>query len=356
MKVTFPYMGNIYIPLRQIFFDLGIEPIIPPPYNRETLALGAQYAPEQMCIPFKLTLGNLIRGLEMGADTIVHTTGWWSCRFGYYPHLANLILKDLGFNFRHLILRRDKILEIFSILKGLHKNYTAVAKRFSKAIFRGYYKGRILEKLERLSFRIRPKEEKKGEVSRVLNYYLKLLDQKKRIKEMRQVGKEGERKILSLPQKEGKLLRVKIVGESFCLIEPFVNFNLLERLGEMGFWVDPFLTAYRWLGFHSIRIGRSEKKKVWKMADSYWRCNVGGEDKNTVGYTLKAIRDGYDGIIHLHPFSCMPHTTVSPVLDRIGQIYQIPILQISLDEFTQEESFYNRVEAFVELIKRKSQL
>jgi predicted nucleotide-binding protein (sugar kinase/HSP70/actin superfamily) len=353
MKVTFPYMGNIYIPLRQIFLDLGIEPIIPPPYNRATLNLGTKYAPELMCIPFKLTLGNLIQGLRMGADTIVHTGGWWSCRFGYYPILSNLILKDLGFNFRHIILRREKIGELFKILKEVHRNSTEVTKRFLRAVARGYYKAKVLEKLERLAFRIRPKEREKGETSRILKSYLNRLDQTIEIKEIAALKREAEKKLFSIPKKERRVFRVKIVGESFCVIEPFINFHLLERLGEMGLEVDPFLTAYRWLGFHSIRLGKGEAKMVWKMAEDWWCYNVGGEDKNTVGYTLKAIKEGYDGIIHLHPLSCMPHTTITPVLDRISQDYKVPILQISLDEFTQEGAFYNRIEAFVELIKRK---
>ncbi len=353
MKVTFPYMGNIYIPLRIIFHNLGIELIVPPPYSRSTLALGAKYAPELMCIPFKLTLGNIIRGLAMGADTVVHTSGWWSCRFGYYPHLSHLILKDLGFRFQHLVLRREEIFEIFRTLKGLHKDSTEVLRRFSRAFFLGYYKAKVLEELERLAFFLRPREEKKGDTSLLLRHYLTLLDRAKTIREMRNLGREARRKILSLPRISRLVLRVKVVGESFCVIEPFVNFNLLERLGEMGIEVDPFLTASKWLGFHSIRLGRRETKRMEKMAESYWQRCVGGEDKNTVGNVLKAIRENYDGIIHLHPFSCMPHTTLTPVLERISKDSHIPILQLSLDEHTQEVAFYNRVEAFVDLMKRR---
>lgn len=346
-------MGNIYIPLRTMLEKLGVAPIIPPPYNRETLAIGAKFAPELMCIPFKLTLGNLIRGLEMGADTVVHAGGWWSCRYGYYPHLSSLILKELGFKFRPIVVRRDQISKLFHILKELHHSTTAVIRRFARATFYAYYKSWTMERLERLAFLIRPKEKNCGETSRTLNHYLSLLDKATGIREMRNLYSEAKEKMLSIEKKRVKRIRVKVVGESFCVVEPFVNFHILERLGEMGIEVDPFLTAHRWLGFHSIGLGRGEMKKVWPVVEGYWRHCVGGEDKNTVGYSIKAAKDNYDGVIHLHPFACMPQTCASQVLERISKEYNIPLLQLSLDEFTQEVSFYNRVEAFVELIRRR---
>ncbi len=354
MKAAFPYMGNIYIPLRILFKNLGITPIIPPPYNRETLTIGARYAPELMCIPFKLTLGNLIKSLEMGADTIIHTSGWWSCRYGYYPHLAHLILNELGFKFRPIVLRRDRLWEIFAILKEIHRDYTEIIRRLIRAFTYGYYKSRVLEKLERLAFLLRPREKNYGEVSRWLRYYLAILDKAEGIKEMRDLYRVAKEEILSRVNKEEVTrIRVKIVGESFCVLEPFVNFNILERLGEMGIEVDPTLTAHRWLGFHSIGLGKKEVKKILPLAEVYWRWCVGGEDKNTIGYSIKAARDNYDGIIHLQPFACMPQTCAQSALEKVALDYHIPILQLSLDEFTQEGSFYNRVEAFVELMKRR---
>jgi len=244
-------------------------------------------------------------------------------------------------------------LEIVKILKEIHPNYTTIIRKIIRAFSLGYEKSKTLEKLERLAFFIRPREKNTGETSRYLRYYLTNLDKAKRSQEVRNLFTEARKKMRSLPQKEIKGIRVKIVGESFCVIEPFVNFNLLEKLGEMEIEVDPFLTAHRWLGFHSLRLGRSEVKEVGHLAETYWPFCVGGEDKNTIGYSIKAAKDNYDGIIHLHPFACMPHTSCGSSLERISRDYNIPVLSLSLDEFTQEASFYNRVEAFVELLKRK---
>jgi predicted nucleotide-binding protein (sugar kinase/HSP70/actin superfamily) len=46
MKVTFPHMGNINIPLKAFFTALGVEVIEPPPITQKTISLGTRYAPE----------------------------------------------------------------------------------------------------------------------------------------------------------------------------------------------------------------------------------------------------------------------------------------------------------------------
>jgi predicted nucleotide-binding protein (sugar kinase/HSP70/actin superfamily) len=148
-------------------------------------------------------------------------------------------------------------------------------------------------------------------------------------------------------------LRIRVLGESFCVLEPFINQNALERLGEMGVWVDPYLTTHRWLGFHGLRIGQRRRQQLLQPARRYWRYNVGGEDENVVAYLLDAARKGYDGALHLHPFACMPGTVVGPTLSQISREHNIPLLDISLDEQTAEAGFYTRVEAFLSVLEKR---
>lgn len=75
-------------------------------------------------------------------------------------------------------------------------------------------------------------------------------------------------------------LRIIIVGESYCVIEPCVNFELIEFLGEQGVWTEPFLTAHRWLFRHALKINADEnfsKKRAIKLAQPYWAYVIGGE-------------------------------------------------------------------------------
>ncbi|MGI6574661.1 MAG: hypothetical protein ACOX3A_02135 [bacterium] len=60
MKVTFPHMGTINIPLKAFFTALGVEVIEPPPITQKTISLGTRYAPEFACLPLKINVGNYL--------------------------------------------------------------------------------------------------------------------------------------------------------------------------------------------------------------------------------------------------------------------------------------------------------
>jgi predicted nucleotide-binding protein (sugar kinase/HSP70/actin superfamily) len=84
MKVTFPHMGNLYICIKVLMEELGIDYMIPPFNNKTTLEIGTRYVPECACLPLKITTGTLIQAYNLGADTVLMAGGCGPCRFGYY--------------------------------------------------------------------------------------------------------------------------------------------------------------------------------------------------------------------------------------------------------------------------------
>ena len=98
MRISIPHMGNLYIPCKALFQRLDIDFVIPPVNNQHTLALGVKHSPEGLCIPFKLTLGNMIEAVQLGADTFLMPAGDNICRLGYYAKTQEQILHDLGYN------------------------------------------------------------------------------------------------------------------------------------------------------------------------------------------------------------------------------------------------------------------
>ncbi|MEO0051530.1 MAG: 2-hydroxyacyl-CoA dehydratase, partial [candidate division WOR-3 bacterium] len=70
-------------------------------------------------------------------------------------------------------------------------------------------------------------------------------------------------------------------------------------------------------------------------------------------HLIMAARAGDDGVIHVHPFACMPSTVVQPALTAASRDYDIPFLSISVDEHTAEAGFLTRVEAFISLLERR---
>ena len=104
MKVTFPQMGTLAIPMKALLEEAGLEVILPPATSKRTLTLGSAHAPEFACLPLKINLGNYLEALELGADTIIMGGGVGPCRFGYYGEVQREILRSLGKDCRFLTL------------------------------------------------------------------------------------------------------------------------------------------------------------------------------------------------------------------------------------------------------------
>lgn len=358
MRVAFPYMGNIRFAVGAIMRTLGAEVVVPGPPNRTVLEVGARLSPELMCIPFKLTLGNMVRALDMGADTLVYAGGSWSCRFGYFGRLQAMILRRLGYRFRVLEVRRDQLPVVFREALGLADG------RLSRALLRGgralrlaWYKSRAVDAAEALAREAAPFAAEPGEPYRMLNRVLALVDKTETPAGLKQVHRDLRQTFGRIPRNGRTWVpRVKLVGESFCVVEPFVNFNVIRKLGEMGVFADPFLTAHRWVGFHGLRLWRDELKNVRRASASYWRYCVGGEDQNSLGHLILAARKGYDGVVHVHPFGCMPSAVAQPTMAKACRDFDIPLLSLSLDEHSSETGVMTRLEAFVSLLHRRQML
>ena len=102
MRVSFQHIGNMWVGLKAVADKIGFDLVVPPITSQRTLSLGTRYSPEMVCLPFKLTLGNMIESLEMGADTLITIGQYGPCRFGYYHRVQEIILRDLGYDFELL--------------------------------------------------------------------------------------------------------------------------------------------------------------------------------------------------------------------------------------------------------------
>ena len=62
---------------------------------------------------------------------------------------------------------------------------------------------------------------------------------------------------------------------------------------------------------------------------------------------------GFDGVVHLMPFGCLPELITRSMIPQISEDYDIPILSMSMDEQQGEANTQTRVEAFIDLCRSK---
>ncbi len=357
MRVAFPHMGNLYIPLTSLLENLGCEVKLPPRPSRKSIELGVKYSPEWMCFPYKANLGDLILALQNGADTLLSVKGDWACRFGYYGRLHHKTLRDMGFKFESIIIGKNSVMYVINKVKKLKKgSLTKTILHMIRGFWMCWKKSKLVDLTERLARKYRPYAKNKKDVERVLNKCLRWIYKEKTLSGLDRLRKKIIKEFEKIECDWGKeVLKVKLVGETYIVIEPAVNFDIERRLGEMGVYVEPFLTIHKWI-WHPFHIGLGGKRgerAARRVARKYLKHCIGGEEQLSIGYTIFAAKDGFDGVIHLYPFTCMTENVAKEILPKLQKEYNIPVMSITIDEHTGEAGFISRIEAFVDLLKAR---
>lgn len=357
MKITFPNLGNSGFAAKTFFDDLSIDYVFPTPSNNLALEKGSMYSPEEICLPFKIMLGNYIQSIEKGADTVLITGSCGPCRYGEYCELQMNIMKKLGFDLDFIVLdypsdigkkeflnRAGKIISsngipktsIFTALKNAHKTINLIDKVEERArYFSGY-------------------ELNKGECKRLLS----------ECKSKALQCNSGEEMILHLKSYLNKVnnvkidksknpLKIAIIGEIYNILEPFSNHYIEDKLMDYGvssmkklyptWWVKN--AALSPLKLNSIDIRLSSKKYL-----SYY---IGGHGRECIGEAVLAKKQGFDGAIQIFPMGCMPEIVAKSILPTISRNENFPIMSLIMDEMTGEAGYITRIEAFLDLLERR---
>lgn len=355
MKITFPHMGYSYIAFKMLISDLGYEPVIPPEPSKRTFDLGVRYAPEFACIPFKVLLGTYLETIEMGAEMAISSGGVGPCRAGYYGVLHQRILDELGYDFKVLIFDppRSDILGFIRNLKMV-KPRRMSWRRFWQLIKKGYTKLKAIDELEHLMYEIMPYETGKGDTEKAFKKALPLLDQASTLEEIEEARREGRKIISRVPQdKTRHPLKIGIIGEIYVVLEPAVNFYIQKVLGEMGVYTDRSIWLTSYTQKNVVKEGSVGERDIHKVAHPYLNEMIGGHGINSIGETVLYARGGYDGVIQLAPFSCIPEIVAKGILPRVSRELGIPVMTIFIDEQTAITGVLTRLEAFLDLLRRK---
>ncbi|ERJ12947.1 acyl-CoA dehydratase activase-related protein [Haloplasma contractile] len=358
MNITFAHMGNTYIPVKTIFEELNINVVCPPKCSKRTLELGTKHSPEFICVPFKVNMGNYIESIEQGADTIFMLSGCGPCRFGTYHAMQRDILNDLGYDVEMITTDRfssfDSLKDLFNVLKKASDGNNSL--KIINTIRRGLKLLSEIDDLHALVNKKRAREIKKGTVNRLYNQFDREVNRVKGFKAVSDIVKKYRTKLNNVEVDLSRdILRIGIVGEIYTIVEPFINLELEKKLGNMGIEVSNSITTSEFVKeqMDFLPFVKSDRKKVQKKASRYLDTVIGGHTIHTIGKTIEYSEAGYDGIIHLLPFTCMPEIVSQTILPKIEKDYDIPILTLILDEMTGEAGYQTRVEAFTDLLQER---
>lgn len=349
MKISFPQMGNYWIAFKDLFEGMDFDVLLPQKTTRKTMELGSKYSPEFACLPFKITLGNYIESIRLGADTLLQAGRVGACRYGYYGEAQEAILHDIGYDVRIInLFEGETQINFIRALKKLNPK-ASLAKIINSA-FLMFRKIDAIDSLEQKARKIRAREVKKGSVDDILKKSLDDLD-KAKFFDIRKIRKKFYRETEKISIDKGKnSLKVGIIGEIYLVIEPFSNLNIEEKLGELD------VEVYRPICLSNTikdTVFPWRQKEIIRKRKEFAKYDLGAEAGYSIGHAVKFAEEGFDGIIHIYPFTCMPEQSAAEILPEISKKLNIPILIFSLDEHAAEAGFSTRLEAFVETLHER---
>lgn len=356
--IAWPRMGRIDIPLKALLVSLGARVVIPPQNSNQALEIGVKNSIEGICLPYKLNLANYIMALEGGANTLMMFQAPGSCRLGNYTKMAQKTLKSMGYEFDLVIFDMYKSKMKQTLHAFWHVTRCMNPWKYYKAFSLGFNKFFAIDTAEKMLFKIRPREIHKGDAEKCYEKWLDIIDNTNSVFACHRLKNKIIKDFNKIPTDKNKDVPIiYLIGEFFVLLDPYTNQNIEKELGEMGIEVQRQIMFSDWLE-HVLKPSlfyhkESHRERSVRYAKDYMKRAIGGECIETIGDVVYAAKHGVDGVIHISPFSCMPEIVAQNILPKVSKNEDIPVLSLVLDEQTGKAGYITRIEAFVDLIKRK---
>jgi predicted CoA-substrate-specific enzyme activase len=336
-----------------------------------TLELGRKYTDGKECYPSIVILSDILkRALEANFDpareSFLVPSASGPCRFGQYNRLFRIALDQIGMEDVPVI-TLDQTSNWGQHLTHLGRGYRLRTWRASV----------LLDLIQKMQLERRPYEVNPGEIDRLYGELLADLT--------RQVEHERDGFQNFAARAKGELASVKIdrsvpkpriglIGEIFVRSNEFANNYLVRNLEKLGAscTLPPIQEWFNYTEYQRLRRSRLRiegglkdwlKQQLSASVQAYSAAKLGhvfdgaisdfahepptgevirrgreyitpaveGEAILSLGRAIEYAENGFDGIVNVIPFGCMPGTVVSMLMHRFSEDYGIPVHNLVVD-------------------------
>ncbi len=311
-----------YYPGWKTFFEkLGAEVVISSLTNKAILNFGVSRAVADTCLPVKIFLGHVISLIG-------------KCDYVFVPAITSLGEKTYNCSkiiglpnmVRALIPECPTILDPeINLEKGryyLYRNIYKLGRYFSSNPVK--FKKAVEEAWEgNLAYRRKMSHEKITAIQAIDRIY----------------GEDCAPAPSLDPPEE---LTVAVVGHPYVVYDDYINHRLIFRLQSMGAKVlVPEMVPEGELAIAARKL----------VGETHWSF----EDE-IIGAGEYYLEEKVDGIINLAVFGCGPDSMMVSFVQHRAKELKIPFLPLSLDEHSSEGALLTRLEAFLDMVKRRKKI
>lgn len=344
-KISYPQLGSYSVPVKFLLTHILTSEIIEPKkITSQTIELGSKYSPDFVCTPFKYTLGTMLESIASGADTLIQLGG--GCRYGYYHELQREIIKGLGY--------KCEVINLVSggksvSLKRLFKRYNVKCSKLKLGYY-GFITFKMVKYMDLIDDYIRLNrcyEKNKGEFNSLRSSMLKEFSKVTSYNKLLRIYFKYKKKFKNIELiKPLKPIRIGLIGELYTLMEPSANYNIEEKLNNMGIEVKRYTNA-TYLLFQ-------KRKKVKKYLKNFFiKYRMGADALDNIYHTDYLCKHNYDGIIHIKASFCTPEIAAMPIISSVAKNYDKPVIFFSMDVNTSEVGIETRLEAFHDMLEMR---
>jgi predicted nucleotide-binding protein (sugar kinase/HSP70/actin superfamily) len=148
----------------------------------------------------------------------------------------------------------------------------------------------------------------------------------------------GVEKTAETPQ-----LKIGVLGHAYLLYDGFTSLDLRTKLHKLGVKV---------VMPESIAQEAIDKQLQVLPKKMFW-----SHSKRILGAGFDLIQDdSVDGLIHITCFGCGPDSMVGDMVERACRKQGKPFMMLTLDEHTGEAGLITRLEAYIDMLKRRVQV
>jgi len=308
-----------YLAWKTFFEELGAEIVVSQPTNQAIFACGNERAVAETCLPVKIFFGHVISLAD-------------KCDYMFIPAVRSmgdkayncskfLGLPDMS---KALVPECPPILDPEIDLNKGQRHLFQVAYNNVGCYFTSD-KGKVRKAIERarevsLAYRQRTSDEGLTWVEAI-------------------EGKQHHDQSQSSDSNPYKRLRVAVIGHPYVVYDDFINHRLISRLRSMGAGIFvPEEVSTEALNTCMARL----------VGTAHWSFEA-----EIVGAGEYYLESGVDGIISVAVFACGPDSMMIDMVRHSAGNFGTPFLQLTLDEHTTEGGLVTRLEAFIDMVRRK---
>lgn len=342
--------GNNYIAIRGLLRVLGQELATPPRINTSIIESGIKISHPFLCFSGKLVLGQLQAQVESGEQRMafMSSLGPEACRCADTSEYMETLLGQSCPNFSSHRIGGDALGTALGNLRS-HFGPQVRKSQCMKAYSMFFGKVDLLHKIDKRCTAMRCLSSQPARVKKLESEALHRVDEAHSLFALWRVSRWFDKTVAELPKRSTPpSLRIGVVGGEHILSELGAIMLKLKRIAEQGILLD-------WRGGFRLLARANEKRlaPLKEKCETYLQKAPSTSELFSCAHALDFIEEGYDGLLHIYAFGCMPQTALKPILQRIAQDSGVPLLSLSIGDRFADEGLENRVEAFIDLLEAK---